>query len=76
MSPENGLALHVLEAEFTDIKSAKACVFLRIGGVVPGVQLIAAKQNCFDHVAALSYLTLNAELLLQNRLILHVSCWS
>lgn len=65
MSPENSLALHVLEAELADVKSAQACVFLRIRRVVPGVQLIAAKQNCLNHVAALGYLTLNTQLLLQ-----------
>lgn len=65
VSPENGLALHVLEAELADVEAAQTCVFLRIGGVVPGVQLVAAKQNGLDHVAALSDLTLDAELLLQ-----------
>lgn len=73
VSPENSLALHVLEAELADVKSAQACVFLRIRRVVPGVQLIAAKQNCLNHVAALGYLTLNAQLLLQEGHISHVS---
>lgn len=65
VSPENGLALHVLEAELADVEAAQTCVFLRIGGVVPGVELVAAKQNGLDHVAALCDLTLDAELLLQ-----------
>lgn len=73
MSPKNSLALHVLEAELADVKSAQACVFLRIRRVVPGVQLVAAKQNGLNHVAALGYLTLNAQLLLPEENISDVS---
>lgn len=65
MSPENSLALHVLEAELADVQAAKTCIFLWIGGVVPGVQLIPTKQNGLDHVAAFRDLTLDAELFLQ-----------
>lgn len=65
MSPENGLALHVLEAEFADVEATQTCVLLRIGRVVPGVQLVAAEQDGLDHVAALGDLTLDTQLLLQ-----------
>lgn len=65
VTPENGLALHVLEAELADIEATQAGILLRIGWVVPGVQLIAAKQDGLDHVAALSDLTLDTQLLLQ-----------
>lgn len=65
VSPENGLALHVLEAEFADVEAAQACVLLGIRGVVPGVQLVAAKQDGLYHVAALRDLTLDTQLLLQ-----------
>lgn len=73
MSAEDRLALHVLEAELADVQSAQAGVFLRIRRVVPGVQLVAAKQNGLNHVAALGYLTLNAQLLLQEGDISNVS---
>lgn len=73
MSAEDRLALHVLEAELADVQSAQASVFLGIRRVVPGVQLVAAKQNGLNHVAALGYLTLNAQLLLQDGDNLHVS---
>lgn len=79
VSPENGLALHVLKAKLADVEAAQTCIFLRIGGVVPGVQLVAAKKNGLDHVTALSDLTLDTELLLQEvrqEMICSVSCWS
>lgn len=31
VSPEDGLALHVLEAEFADVKATQTCILLRIG---------------------------------------------
>lgn len=73
MSAENSLALHVLEAELADVQSTQASVFLRIRRVIPGVQLVAAKQNGLNHVAALGYLTLDAQLLLHEGDISHVS---
>lgn len=59
MSPEDGLALHVFEAEFADVEATQTGVLLRIGRVVPSVQLIAAKQDSLDHITALSDLTLD-----------------
>lgn len=76
MPPQNRLALHVLEAELADVQSAQASVFLRVGRVVPGVQLVAAKQNGLNHVAALGYLTLNAQLFLQAGDKFHMSAIS
>lgn len=69
VSPEDGLALHVFEAEFADIEATQTCVLFRIGRVVPGVQLVAAKQDGLDHVTALSDLTLDTQLLLQEKAI-------
>lgn len=54
VSPENGLAFHVLEAEFTDVKASQTRVLLGVRRVVPGVQLVPAKQNGLNHVTALS----------------------
>lgn len=65
MPPENSLALHVLEAELADVQATKTRVLLWIGGVVPGVQLIATKQNGLDHVAAFRDLTLDTKLFLK-----------
>lgn len=65
MSSENGLALHVLQTELADVEAAEARVLLGVRGVVPGVQLVAAKQDGLDHVAALGDLTLDTQLLLQ-----------
>ena len=64
VSPEDGLALHVLEAELADVETAQAGVLLGVGRVVPGVQLVAAKQDGLDHVAALGDLALDTQLLL------------
>ena len=64
VAPQDSLTLHVFEAELADVKAAQTGVLFGVGGVVPGVQLIAAKQNCFDHVAALCDLALDTELLL------------
>ena len=64
VSPEDGLALHVLEAELADVQAAEPGVLLGVGRVVPGVQLVAPEQDGLDHVAALRDLTLDAELLL------------
>lgn len=61
---QNGLALHVLEAELADVEAAQAGVLLRVGRVVPGVQLVAAEHDGLDHVAALRDLALQAQLLL------------
>lgn len=66
VSPENGLAFHVLEAEFTDVKASQTRVLLGVRRVVPGVQLVPAKQNGLNHVTALSDLTLNTQLLLES----------
>lgn len=68
MSPKNSLTLHVFEAELADVQAAQTCVFLRIGGVVPRVQLVTTEQNSLDHIAALSDLSLDTELLLQGKL--------
>lgn len=65
VSPEDGLALHVLETEFTHVEATQAGVLLGIGRVVPGVQLVAPKQDGLDHVTALRDLTLDAQLLLR-----------
>lgn len=65
MSSEDGLTLHVFETELADVQTAETSVLLRIGRVVPGVQLIAPEHNGLDHVAPLSDLTLNTQLLLQ-----------
>lgn len=65
VSPKDGLALHVFEAEFTDVQTTQTRILLRIGRVVPGVQLVATKQDSLDHVTALGDLTLDAQLLLQ-----------
>lgn len=59
VASQNSLTLHVFEAELADVKAAQTGVLFRVGGVVPGVQLVAAKQNCLDHVAALSDLALD-----------------
>lgn len=64
VASQNSLTLHVFEAELADVKAAQTRVLFRVGGVVPGVQLVAAKQNCLDHVAALGDLALDTELLL------------
>lgn len=65
VSPEDGLALHVLEAELTDVEAPQAGILLRIGWVVPGVQFVPAEQDGLDHVAALCDLTLDTQLLLR-----------
>lgn len=64
VASQNSLALHVFEAELADVKAAQTGVLFRVGGVVPGVQLVTAKQDCLDHVAALGDLALDTELLL------------
>lgn len=58
VSSQNGLALHVLEAELADVEASQAGVLLGVGRVVPGVQLVAAKHDGLDHVAALRHLAL------------------
>lgn len=64
MSSQNGLALHVLEAELADVEASQAGVLLGVGRVVPGVQLVAAEQDGLDHVAALRDLALDPQPLL------------
>lgn len=64
VASQNSLTLHVFEAELADVKATQTGVLFRVGGVVPRVQLVAAKQNCLDHVAALGDLALDTELLL------------
>lgn len=55
---QDGQTLHVLEAEFTHVEASQAGVLLWVGRVVPGVQLVAAKHDGLDHVAALRHLAL------------------
>lgn len=64
VASKDSLTLHVFEAKLADVKTTQTGIFLRVGGVVPGVQLVAAKQNCLYHVAALGDLALDTELLL------------
>ena len=67
VSPEDGLALHVLKAELADVEATQAGVLLGVGRVVPGVQLVPAKQDGLDHVAALGDLALDTQLLLDRQ---------
>lgn len=64
MPTQNGLALHVLEAELAHVETPQTGIFLRIRRVVPGAQFIAAKQDGLDHVAPLSDLALEPQFLL------------
>jgi len=54
--PQNGLALHILEAELAHVEPPQAGVLLWVRGVVPRVQLVAAKHDGLYHVAALGHL--------------------
>lgn len=65
MSAQDGLTLHILEAELTDVQTPQTGVFLRVGRMVPSVKLITAKQDGLDHVTALCDLTLQTQFLLQ-----------
>lgn len=64
MSAQNGLALHVLQAELAHVEPPQTGVFLRVRRVVPSVQLIAAKHDGLYHVAALGNLASQTKLLL------------
>lgn len=37
MSAQDGLALHVLEAELTDVQTPQTGILLRVGRVVPSI---------------------------------------
>ncbi len=65
VSAQDGLTLHILEAELTDVQTPQTGVFLRVGRMVPSVELITAKQDGLDHVTALCDLTLQTKFLLQ-----------
>lgn len=64
VSAQDGLALHVLQAELAHVQPPQAGVLLRVGRVVPRVQLVAAKHDGLDHVAALRHLAGQTQLLL------------
>lgn len=64
VSAQDGLALHVLQAELADVQASEPGVLLGVRRVVPGVQLVSTEQNVFDHVIAFSDLSLHAQLLL------------
>lgn len=65
MSPEDGLALHVFEAELAHVEAAEASILLRVRRVVPRVELVTTEHDGFDHVAALRHLTLETQFLLE-----------
>lgn len=65
MPAQDGLALHVLEAELAHVEAAEARVLLGVGRVVPRVQLVAPERDGLDHVAALGDLPLQPQLLLR-----------
>lgn len=65
VSAQDGLTLHILEAELTDVQTPQTGVFLRVRRMVPSVELITAKQDGLDHVTALCDLTLQTKFLLQ-----------
>lgn len=64
MPAQDGLTLHVLEAELAHVEPPQAGVLLRVRRVVPRVQLVAAEHNDLDHVAALGHLPGQTQLLL------------
>lgn len=68
MSAQNGLALHVLQAELAHVEPPQTGVFLWVRRVVPGVQLIAAKHDGLYHVAALGNLAGQTKLLLYTQI--------
>lgn len=61
---QNGLALHILQAELAHVEPPQAGVFLWVWRVVPGVQLVAAKHDGLYHVAAFWHLACQTKLLL------------
>lgn len=65
MTSQNGLTLHVFEAELAHVETAEAGVLFGVRRVVPGVQLVAAEHNGLYHVAALRNLSLQPEFFLQ-----------
>lgn len=65
MPSEDGLALHVFETELAHVEEAEASVLLRVGRVVPRVQLVTAKHDDLNHVTALRHLTLETQFLLE-----------
>lgn len=64
MPAQNGLALHILQAELAHVEPPQAGVFLWVWRVVPGVQLVAAKHDGLYHVAAFWHLACQTKLLL------------
>ncbi len=65
VTSQNGLTLHVFEAELAHVETAEAGVLFGVRRVVPGVQLVAAEHNGLYHVAALRDLPLQPEFFLQ-----------
>lgn len=65
MTSQNGLTLHVFEAELAHVETAEAGILFGVRRVVPGIQLVAAEHNALYHVAALRDLSLQPEFFLQ-----------
>lgn len=65
VSAQYCLALHVFETEFTHVETAQAGVLLWVGRMIPRVQFVTAKSNCFNHIAAFCDLALEPQLFLR-----------
>lgn len=65
VSAQYCLALHIFETELTHVETSQTSILLWVGRMIPGIQLITAKSDCFNHIAAFCDLALEPQLFLQ-----------